>query len=202
MTVIAILSVDFPLIFPRRHCKTESFGVSLMDAGVGSFIFSHAITSPTARQASSSTSSTAASADEKGGAGSGRCGVLVAVFRNVLPLIVLGCSRLFAIQSTDYHVHTSEYGVHWNFFFTLAGVALASTVLEPLLPVGSFGIAGFIILTAYQLALSPIGGLEHWILTADRTQSWIAANKEGLTSLVGYFALYLIAVQIGRCGIL
>ncbi len=30
MTVIAILSVDFPAIFPRRHIKTEHFGFSLV----------------------------------------------------------------------------------------------------------------------------------------------------------------------------
>jgi len=29
-TVVSILAVDFPLIFPRNLCKTEEFGVSLV----------------------------------------------------------------------------------------------------------------------------------------------------------------------------
>ena len=29
-TVVSILAVDFPTIFPRRFCKTEEFGVSLV----------------------------------------------------------------------------------------------------------------------------------------------------------------------------
>ena len=40
-TCVSILAVDFPL-YPRRFVKTEIKGVSLMDIGTGSVLFSSA----------------------------------------------------------------------------------------------------------------------------------------------------------------
>lgn len=45
--------------------------------------------------------------------------------RSVVPLVVLGCARLVATWGVQYQEHVSEYGVHWNFFFTLAIVKVS-----------------------------------------------------------------------------
>ena len=41
------------------------------------------------------------------------------------PMIVLGCARLIATWGVRYQEHVTEYGVHWNFFFTLAIVKVS-----------------------------------------------------------------------------
>ena len=42
LTCVTILAVDFN-VFPRSNAKTENYGVSLMDLGVGFYIVCHAM---------------------------------------------------------------------------------------------------------------------------------------------------------------
>jgi len=105
-TCLAILAVDFHA-FPRRLAKTETFGVSLMDAGVGSVLLSQATVSPLARKPSTAMPKRFLSA-----------------LLSSTPLLLIGSVRLWGTRAADYHEHASEYGVHWNFFFTLAGVSI------------------------------------------------------------------------------
>ncbi|CAN0928065.1 Uncharacterized protein At4g17910 [Linum grandiflorum] len=49
---LCILAVDFK-IFPRRHAKSGTYGISLMDLGVGSFALANAVVSKQARGISS-----------------------------------------------------------------------------------------------------------------------------------------------------
>lgn len=103
-TSIVILAVDF-VILPRRFAKTETFGSGIMDVGVGAFVISHSIVSPEARGLSPNDAGFILS--------------VVKAFKSSLPLLVLGIARFLSVKSTDYQQHVSEYGIHWNFFFTL-----------------------------------------------------------------------------------
>ncbi|KAH9534507.1 hypothetical protein CY35_17G009000 [Sphagnum magellanicum] len=173
VTCVTILAVDFT-VFPRRYAKTETYGTGLMDIGVGSFVVANALVSRQARSLPPS---------KYGG-----------VLRNVSPLLILGLARLIVTKGVDYQEHVAEYGVHWNFFFTLAGVALLTSLIHvPPTYCGSLGIA---ILSVYQMLLS--GGLNRYLLSSERGPGFLSLNKEGVASTFGYWGLYLISIQLGH----
>ncbi|XVF52342.1 hypothetical protein PTKIN_Ptkin05aG0010900 [Pterospermum kingtungense] len=174
VTCLCILAVDFQ-IFPREFAKTETYGTSLMDLGVGSFVLVNSIVSRQARN------------------------VLVsmnwwkAALKSTAPLLLLGFGRLFSTSSVDYQVHVGEYGVHWNFFFTLAGVSILTSTLN--VPPKYSGILGSVILVGYQIWLT--NGLNVYLLSNERGMDIISRNKEGIFSIFGYWGMYLIGVQVG-----
>jgi len=179
-TCIAILAVDFR-IFPREFAKTENYGVSLMDIGVGGFVFSLGLVSIKARSAVTSRSYTWR-------------GNIMLNLKAMVPTLVLGFGRFMLIKATDYQQHVSEYGVHWNFFFTLAFVSLFGVILD--IPVRYTGGLGLLLLTVYQIVLS-VFEYDQWIQTAPRIDL-ISQNKEGIFSLSGYTSLYLMSSQVGH----
>lgn len=40
-------------------------------------------------------------------------------------LLYLGFSRMLVLKLLDYPEHVSEYGMHWNFFITLACIRVS-----------------------------------------------------------------------------
>ena len=104
----------------------------------------------------------------------------------------------------------TEYGVHWNFFFTLGLLPVLGTILLPLrrnflrwTPMAILVVAGAFgksVLHAknegQRIALSQFG-LQSWVLSPVR-QGLLGANKEGLVSLPGYLAIYLLGLAIGQ----
>jgi len=176
-TFIAILAVDFT-VFPRRFAKTETYGVSLMDVGVGAFLVAQALTSKQARGSSTSHS---------------RIKLFLSTLKSVSPLLIIGFIRFLSVKATDYQEHVSEYGVHWNFFFTLSFVGILLAILD--VPTQYNAIVGTIVILVYQFALSQ--GLSHYIIHEPRTSSLFSQNKEGFCSSIGYTALFLFSSQLG-----
>lgn len=74
-------------------------------------------------------------------------GVRAATLKTMVPLLVLGSARLATTKGLDYQAcararptpssrartqeHVSEYGVHWNFFYTLASGARVCVSAAP-----------------------------------------------------------------------
>ncbi|XP_068889506.1 phosphatidylinositol-glycan biosynthesis class W protein isoform X2 [Aphelocoma coerulescens] len=183
LTSISILAVDFPQ-YPRRYAKAETYGTGVMDLGVGAFIFGNALVCPEVRQKSYMTQP--------------RFSNLARQMFSVWPLISLGVGRLLSVKSIEYHEHTSEYGVHWNFFFTLAFVRLAASVLLAIFPKHKAWLVALALAVLYQLLLSTTS-LKVFILHGsdgrDSRLGFLDANREGLLSLLGYLAIYLASVQ-------
>ena len=185
-TCVCILAVDFH-VFPRRFAKVETYGTGVMDIGVGAFVFANGLVSCTA----SSTAAVAGTAAER------RCGVLNAALRSAGPLLVLGGGRLVSIKASGYPEHVTEYGVHWNFFLTLAAVALCTAAAAP--PAALAAATAAALLCAHNFCLSVWPGWESWVVSEQRDySSLLDMNKEGIVSLPSYWAIYLVGQVAGR----
>lgn len=184
ITCIAILAVDFK-IFPRRFAKVENWGTSLMDMGVGSFVFSAGVAA-----------AKSILKDRMAEKPSELLQRLTRSVRHSLPLLALGLVRLYSVKGLDYAEHVTEYGVHWNFFFTLAFlppfVALFQSFFA-LIP--SFEILSILLSSIYQLSLE-FTGLKAYILIGPRTD-FLSQNREGIFSFLGYLAIFLAGQSTG-----
>ncbi|KAK6522673.1 Glucosaminyl phosphatidylinositol (GlcN-PI) nositol acylation protein [Arthrobotrys megalospora] len=184
ITCLAILAVDFP-VFPRRFAKVETWGQSLMDLGVGSFVFANGVTTARSILRDAHLGKTPPLAIR-----------LKRSFRSSLALLAIGLVRLFLTKTADYHEHVTEYGVHWNFFMTLGFLPPFMALFQ-----ATFARMAFPELLAictgagYQLVLFNYG-LQNWVLLAERTNI-ISANKEGIASFFGYLAIFLAGQATG-----
>lgn len=180
-TAISILAVDFS-VFPRRYAKTETYGTGVMDFGVGAYVFANALVCPEARRKNISGS---------------RMNHIKKQLQSVWPLVVLGMGRLVSVKMTGYQEHVTEYGVHWNFFFTLAVVRVVASVVLAVLPANQSWVFALLISGFYQFTLETSGLKTFIIHNNDREKDFLHANKEGIFSVVGYVAIYMAGVQVG-----
>ncbi|KAH9903179.1 GWT1-domain-containing protein [Cubamyces lactineus] len=182
LTFLCILAVDFP-VFPRSLAKCETFGASMMDLGVGAFVFSQGIVSaiPLVKNPQYLTEPLLPK--------------VTVVLRKCSPLLLLGLLRTISVKGTEYPEHVTEYGVHWNFFITLALIPIIQVLLHPAMVHLPISLLGVLVAISHQLALS-VGGLQHFVLEAPRV-GVISANKEGIVSVTGYLAVHLLGLSTG-----
>lgn len=184
ITAVAILAVDFK-VFPRRFAKVETWGTSLMDMGVGSFVFSAGLMAarPILRE---QVSGKQVSIIDR----------FTSSLRHALPLLVLGLVRLWSVKELDYNEHVTEYGVHWNFFFTLGLLPpfmALSQVLFRFIP--SHALQAALLGVGYQIALDSTD-LTAYILSAPR-DNLLSKNREGVFSFIGYLSIFLAGTSSG-----
>lgn len=184
ITCLAILAVDFR-IFPRRFAKVETWGTSLMDIGVGAFVFSAGVVAarPVLKERAE-----------------GRTIPLLRrlaySMRHSLPLLVLGVIRLLSVKGLDYAEHVTEYGVHWNFFFTLGFLPPFVAIFQAALRlIPSYAALALMLGVVYQVVLESTD-LKAYVLTAPRVDL-LSKNREGVFSFIGYLAIFLAGQDTG-----
>jgi len=181
VVVLAIIQVDFPVIFDRPLIKTEEYNISLMDTGVALITINSAMSNRKARPWFQVLTFKSQIMD-----------ILSSIFENLF-LLFAGFLRFFLLSELDYQGHASEYGIHWNFYSTIAVINIMQSFLYD--PSQSITLA-IVIMTGYQLVLSATP-LQDYVFYAPRTDI-VSANREGLLSLIGYFSLLLFGIGIGR----
>lgn len=184
ITCLAILAVDFK-IFPRRFAKAETWGTSLMDLGVGSFVFSAGVVS--ARPILKG---------RRAGRATGLSSRLYSSAKHSLPLFALGLIRIYSVKGLELAEHVTEYGVHWNFYFTLAFLPPSIALIESLAAImPSPALLSLLLGGIYQVFLETTR-LKAFILTAPRTDLF-SQNREGIFSYFGYLAIFLAGQDAG-----
>jgi phosphatidylinositol glycan class W len=185
VTVISILAVDFPA-FPRAMAKCESWGTSWMDMGVGSFVFSLGIVSalPMLKSARNRFRPWRQQ--------------LAADVRKSVPLVLLGSVRVIMVKGVAYPEHVSEYGVHWNFFFTLALLPFAATLSRPVARHARYSVIGLVLTVVHQVLLKTTDWQQWAVSDTVPRDTLVAQNKEGLTSMPGYLAIFYLGLDLGH----
>uniref|UniRef100_A0A060T7E6 GPI-anchored wall transfer protein n=1 Tax=Blastobotrys adeninivorans TaxID=409370 RepID=A0A060T7E6_BLAAD len=183
VTCLAILAVDFKE-FPRRFAKVETWGTSLMDLGVGSFVFSMGVVSARAKLV-----------DAYHQTKTPLCKRFLTCTRQSAAVLLLGAIRLLAVKSVEYHEHVTEYGVHWNFFVTLGLLPPFECLFDIIGDKIPCAVGSLIVGGLYELALDQTD-LGKFVLTAPRTDL-ISQNKEGIFSFFGYLSIFLAGKSTG-----
>ncbi|XP_034656123.1 uncharacterized protein At4g17910 [Drosophila subobscura] len=177
ITAVCILAIDFQS-FHRPYRKSRTFGAKLMDTGIGLFVVTMGLVSHRTRHTKDLRRSLVYAA---------------------LPLLLLGLARTVALLIVGYGQDEHEYGRDMNAFFTLGLTKLFGSLASllarrdvHLLPLG-LGL-----LVVHQMGLS-VFGFSDYVMDEDvPRETLFSANREGLVSLPGFVAMYLLSIFLSR----
>ncbi|XP_070141288.1 uncharacterized protein PIG-Wa [Drosophila kikkawai] len=173
-TCAAILAVDFPS-YPTEYRKSRTFGASAMDMGIGLFVVTMGLVSNRAKD----------------------FGDLRKLPRSVVPLLVLGLARTIVITAIHYHQDEAEYGKHLNAFFILGFTKLMGSCYSLLAKSdGQLLTLALGLLFLHELVLQL--GLSQFVMSGAPRNGFLRANREGLSSLHGCVALYLLSIYLSK----
>jgi phosphatidylinositol glycan class W len=116
--------------------------------------------------------------------------------RHSVPLFALGLIRLCSVKGLAYVEHVTEYGMHWNFFFTLSLLPPIVEVFDDLVMVVLYEILSLGIAILYQVILESTN-LKTFILLSLRGPDFLSKNREVIFSFFGYLAIFLGGRAIG-----
>ncbi|KAH8250683.1 hypothetical protein KR038_002128 [Drosophila bunnanda] len=173
-TCAAILAVDFDS-YPPKYRKSRQFGAAAMDMGIGLFVVTMGLVSNRVKSFAD----------------------LRRLPRSVVPLLVLGLARTIVITAIDYHQDKAEYGKHLNAFFILGLTKLMGSFYSLLVNSDEQLLAlalGLVFLHELVLQL----GLSEFVMSSTPHIGFLNANREGLSSLHGCVALYLLSIYLSK----
>ena len=93
-----------------------------------------------------------------------------------------------------HHIPKFEYGVHWNFFMTLAFLKVINLFILPFVSTCCLSGIATVLVIIYELALN--FGLADWIMGDAPRDTLFSANREGILSLIGYEAIFLYSLSM------
>lgn len=135
-------------------------------------------------------------------------------FKKSSILFVLGLIRFISLSFLGYSVNVNEYGVHWNFFFTIFFVKVWQNLkffyflffifLKKVLSSIFYIFIQNSAKRAFILSIL-IGSLYQWLLTYktdyilqydQERKTFIDKNKEGLFSTIGYTSMFFMGESV------
>jgi phosphatidylinositol glycan class W len=116
--------------------------------------------------------------------------------RHSVPLFALGLIRLCSVKGLAYVEHVTEYGMHWNFFFTISLLPPIVELFDALVMVVPYEILSLGIAILYQVILESTN-LKTFILLSLRGPDFLFKNREGIFSFFGHLAIFLVGRAIG-----